>query len=393
MQEIEQKDSTRRIDTICFGGSDWWYHNRAHMDVQLMRRLAKRGTLLYVNSIIMASPKLKQGRKLITKVVRKAKSIFTGHQKTDEGFWVFSPFSLPLQHIDCARPLNERLIQLQVERVKRKIGITSPVIWAVCPAACNIAIRMKEGKLVYQRTDCFEEFPDVDTDKISGFDRKLKANADLTIFVNKSLYDKECGQCKNAIYLDHGVDFDRFAGAQTDDGIPDDIAQIPKPIAGYFGALDDHKLDKDFIGSVADMLPNVSFVFVGGKGADYSSLLAKGNVWMVGQKTYEQIPHYGKCFDVAIIPWRQNRWTAAANPIKLKEYLALGKPVVTTPAFTELQLYSDIVYQGTSAQDFAQGIQKALAEDSPQLAEERRKKVAHSSWDSKAETVLSQLFS
>ena len=73
----------------------------------------------------------------------------------------------------------------------RKIGITDPIVWVVCPAACDIAIRMKPMKMVYQRTDCFEEFPNVDTDKIGRFDKKLKANADLTIYVNKTLYDNE----------------------------------------------------------------------------------------------------------------------------------------------------------------------------------------------------------
>jgi glycosyltransferase involved in cell wall biosynthesis len=252
---------------------------------------------------------------------------------------------------------------------------------------------MKPMKMVYQRTDRFEEFPDVDTDKIGRFDRKLKSNADLTIYVNKTLYDNEKAQCKKALYLDHGVDFEIFAGAEQNPELPEDIAEIPRPIAGYFGAIDKHKLDKDFIGNVADMLPNMSFVFIGSASSDYSSLSARKNVWMLGQKTYDQIPHYGKCFDIAIIPWRKNRWTAAANPIKLKEYLALGKPVVTTPAFTEVQRYLDIIYQAESAQDFAENIKKALSEDSPERIEKRKKRVAHSSWDNKAETVLSQLFS
>lgn len=383
----------RRLNTICFGGGDWWYHNRAHMDIQLMRQFAKRGTAVYINSIVMQKPTLGQGTKLITKLIRKTKSIFAGLRETGEGFWIYSPFSMPVQHISWIRPLNEKIIQFQVMQLKRKIGIANPLIWVACPVACDIAIKMKGKKLVYQRTDRFEDFPNVDGEKVKMFDRKLKTNADLTVYVNRSLYDEESSQCKKAIYLDHGVDFKMFTSAEQNLDKPADIAQIQKPIVGYFGALDDHKFDAALIETVADMLPETSFVFIGSTSSHYSSLSAKNNIWMLGQKTYEQIPHYGKCFDVAVIPWRQNRWTRAANPIKLKEYLALGKPLVSTPSFTQLQEYLDIVYVAKTPKNFAQCIKKALAENSPARIAARKKKVEESSWDNKAQTLLDELFS
>jgi len=143
---------------------------------------------------------------------------------------------------------------------------------------------------------------------------------------------------------------------------------------------------------VADRLPDASFVFIGKPSVDCSVLSTRKNVWMLGQKTYEEIPHYGKCFDVAILPWRVNKWTEAANPIKLKEYLALGKPIVSTPAFTELQEYDDVVYEAETPEEFAECIEKAYSEDSPDLVGKRRAKVSRASWDSKAELVLGELF-
>ncbi len=83
---------------------------------------------------------------------------------------------------------------------------------------------------------------------------------------------------------------------------------------------------------------------------------------MLGKKPYEKIPHYGKCFDVAIMPWRQNRWIELCNPIKLKEYLALGKPVVST-SFPELQNYLDVTYTAKTPEEFVRCIKKALAEE------------------------------
>jgi glycosyltransferase involved in cell wall biosynthesis len=380
-----------RLDTICFGGGDWWYHNRAHMDIQLMRRFAEKGKLVYINSIVMQKPKLGSGSRLITKIVRKAKSVFVGLKKIEEGFWVYSPFSIPVQHINWARPLNEKIIQLQVMRLKRKLGINNPIIWVVCPVACDIALKVKGRKLVYQRTDRFEDFPNVDTKEIKMLDRKLKSNADLTIYVNNSLYKKESNQCRKAFYLDHGVDFEMFASAEQDSNKPVDIADIKKPIVGYFGALDGHKLDVGFMETVIDLLPEMSFVFVGETSLNHSRLLARKNLWMLGQKPYRQIPNYGKCFDVAIIPWRRNHWTEAANPIKVKEYLALGKPLVSTAAFTQLQKYLDVVYVADDPESFAECIKKALEENNPERIAARRKKVEKSSWDDKAQIVLDEL--
>jgi len=385
-------NSPKNIDVICFGGEDWWYHNRGHIDMQLMRRFAKSGTTLYVNSIVMQKPKLSEGRKFIKKLVRKIKSILTGLRKSDAGFWVYSSFTLPVQHLDWLRPINEVILRFQLRLVAKKLKMHNPIIWVACPVACDVALRMKNTKLVYQRTDCYEAYPNVDVKTVTRYDRKLKAEADMTIFVSLSLYDKEAVQCKNAVYLDHGVDYELFASEETNLVIPLDMANIKKPIVGYFGALDEHKFDVGLVEILADLLPDMSFVFVGKASVDCSALLSKKNVWMLGQKSYEQIPYYGKCFYIAIFPWKVNKWTEAANPIKLKEYLALGKPVVSTPAFAEMQQYVDVIYEATTPEEFADCIKKALAEDNPERVAARRSKVKDASWESKAEQVMNELF-
>lgn len=390
-QTVCENRTVRAIDVLCFGGEDWWYHNRGHIDMQLMRRFARLGTAVYVNSIVMQKPKLSQGRKFVQKAVRKAKSIFNGLQKTDADLWVYSPFSLPVHHISWAKGLNETMLGRQVRRVINKLGMNDMMVWVACPAACNTAIELGKSKLVYQRTDRYEEFPNVDKDVIMAYDRKLKTAADLTVFVSHVLYEQEKSQCRRAFFLDHGVDYDLFADAEQSDDKPRDIAGIPGPIVGFFGGIDDHTSDIPFVEKVVDLLPQMSFVFVGKASSGCSELASHKNVSMLGQKPYEQIPHYGKCFDVAIMPWRQNRWIQACNPIKLKEYLALGKPVVSTP-FTELQKYRDVVYQADTPEEFARCIEKALAEDGPERRAARKQEVETSTWDSKAQLVLHKLF-
>lgn len=388
-------ENQKHVDVICFGGEDWWYKNRGHIDMQLMRRFARMGTTIYVNSIVMQKPTLKKntggGKSFAHKLIRKTRSMLTGLKKSDAGFWVYSPFTLPVHHIAWARGVNEIVLRSQIGRIAKKLSLDNPVVWVACPVACDTALKIRKGLLVYQRTDRFEEYPNTDADIVRSYDQKLKTSADLTIFVNRMLYDEEADQCRKALYLDHGVDYELFSTAEQDPYEPEDMAGIPKPIVGFFGAIDDHTSDMALVKEVVDLLPDMSFVFVGNVSADISNLKNRSNVWFLGQKNYEQIPHYGKHFDVATMPWRQSCWIYACNPIKLKEYLALGKPIVSTP-FAELESYRDVVYEAKTAREFAECIKRALKEDSEERTTARKRRVEKASWDNKAQLVSEMLF-
>ncbi len=385
------KDNDKHADFVCFGGEDWWYHNHGHIDFQLMKRFAKDRTVLYVNSIVMQKIGILHRKNFKTKLLRKMKSILHGLKKTEAGFWVYSPISLPLHQYRWGRFLNEIIVRLQLKYVLARLDIHLPVVWVACPAACNIANKIKRNKLVYQRTDRFEEYPNTDAHSIQAYDRIMKSKADLTIFVNTELYNEESGQCKKAIYLDHGVDFDFFANAENSKFIPTDMKNYSRPVVGYFGAIDSHTFDSDFVCELADLLPEMTFILIGKSSLNSLKFNLKPNIRMLGQKAYEQIPYYGKCFDVAIMPWMKNRWIEACNPIKLKEYLALGKPIVSR-TFPELQKYNDVIFQTDNVRDFAKLIVEAMKHNNIGEVEARRNKVQQSTWENKAETVLVELF-
>jgi glycosyltransferase involved in cell wall biosynthesis len=383
------------LDVICFGGEDWWYHNRGHADMQLMRHFSRLGTTLYINSIVMQKPSLKKniggGKSFNQKLLRKARSILQGLCKSDAGFFVYSPFALPVHHLAWARPINEIILRRQVHRISQKLGLDNPLVWVACPVAADVAIKLRKGLLVYQRTDRYEEYPNVQSEVVKAYDRKLKALADLTVFANQMLFDEEAGQCKKALNIDHGVDYEFFSMAEQNPYKPEDIAKIPKPIVGYFGSIHGHTVDLDLVNALVKLLPEMSFVFVGNVSMDITELRARKNVWLLGQKPYEQIPHYGKCFDVSIMPWCRNRWIESCNPIKLKEYLALGKPVVSTP-FPELEQYLDRIHVATAPEEFAGCIRHALENDNDEQIAARRKMVETASWGSKVQMLVEELF-
>jgi glycosyltransferase involved in cell wall biosynthesis len=309
----------------------------------------------------------------------------------EDNLWVYSPVSLPLHHRDWSRALNGAALKAQVKCAQKLVRLKTPVIWVVCPAACDVALGLRRSKLVYLKTDAYELYPNVDREVVSDYDRRLKEDADLTLFVSRELYNQEAAECKRAFFLDHGVDYELFAAPATEGETAAEMNEVKRPIVGYFGSLDGHTVDYGLIDRLTDLLPDMSFVFIGKVYADRPAFADKPNVRMLGQKDYEQIPHYGRQFDVAIMPWNQTLWIQRCNPIKMKEYLALGKPVVSTP-FTELQNYHDVIYTALTPEDFAQRIKQALAEDSPERIAARRAKVAKSTWDDRAQTVLAQLY-
>jgi glycosyltransferase involved in cell wall biosynthesis len=384
----------KSLNFVCFGGEDWWYHNRGHIDMQLMRRFARSGTVLYVNSIVMQKPSLKKGtaggKSLWQKLHRKSKSILKGVKKVEDRFWVYSPFSLPLHHYKWGRVLNRLALDFQLSMIKRKLGLINPIIWVACPAACDVALGMKKEKLVYQRTDKYEEYPNIDSAIIKKYDQKLKSSADLTVYVNSNLFEEEKSQCRKAIYLDHGVDFELFGKDPEKDKAPADIRNIKRPIVGFFGGIDNHTLDLPFLEAVVQLLPEMSFVMIGNSSTDLSTITKHPNIRFLGQKQYEQIPAYGQCFDVCIMPWRQSKWIEACNPIKLKEYLALGKPVVSTP-FHELLKYADVTYKAETPEEFAEKIRQSLLENNTGRILARREKIRKATWNSKAQVILDTL--
>lgn len=256
-----------------------------------------------------------------------------------------------------------------------------------CPAAWGAALRLRRKAFVCQGTDRYEECPGVDGKTIRTFDRRLKAEADVTFYVSRGLYEQEHSECRNPCLLDHGVDYDVFAGAGNVRWVPHEMRSVRRPILGLFGGIDDHTSDLPLVTEAARQAGDLTFVFVGSASADVSALRALPNVRLLGQRPYEQMPHYGKCFDVAIMPWRQNQWVEACNPVKLKGYLALGKPVVSTP-FPGLAQYDGFVYRATDSAGLVAAIRQALAEDNEERRAARRERVKARTWDAKAEEAL-----
>lgn len=365
---------------VCFGGVDWWYHNRGHFDLQIMRELSRQVPVLYVNSIGMRFPNPREGATFWTRIRRKLRSIRRGVVTVRERFHVYSPFHVPGR---LTQGLSAPLLAAQTRRAARALGFRRPLLWISNPVAFEVAGRLGEVGLVYCRTDRYEAFPGVDPARIAGYDAALKRSADLSVFCATALLEAEKSGCRNAAFVDHGVDFDAFArGAEQAE--PADLRGVPRPRVGFVGSIDEHTFDPELFRRVVELLPDFHFLLVGGTTLPEGWLVAP-NVHFLGQKPYEQVAGYPGHCDVLVMPWNRSAWIQACNPIKLKEYLAAGRPVVTT-WFDELTRYPGCVHVATDAQAFAAAIRAAHA--APDAPERLRARVREETWSHQGERAL-----
>ncbi|RUP85396.1 glycosyltransferase, partial [Dermabacter sp. HSID17554] len=194
---------------------------------------------------------------------------------------------------------------------------------------------------------------------IQELERGLMGGADTVLYVSQALMDEERELTgERAHFLDHGVDVDHFRPRPVSEQ-PADLRRIPGPRIGFFGALDEFVVDFELLERVAAELPEASLVLIGDSGQPMDRFDKYPNVYWLGFRSYETIPAYGSGFDVALMPWQDTPWIHHSNPIKLKEYLALGLPVVSTE-FAELAKYAGRVRVAPGHARFVEAVRETL---------------------------------
>jgi GT2 family glycosyltransferase/glycosyltransferase involved in cell wall biosynthesis len=375
---------------VCFAAQDWWYHNTAHSDFQLMRSAAEHRKVLVVNSIGMRMPMPGRSTHTARRILRKLRSVAKFVRRPLPGlpgFHVMSPLPLPLYGSPVTRAINAAFVRAQVRLVCLLLGIRRPVVMVTIPTAWDVVRPMRRTALVYNRADRHSEFPEGDRATLEALEQQLLRHSDSVLYVSRSLMAEERPHTGGrAAFLDHGVDVDHFR-PRPDAELPADIRDIPGPRIGFFGALDDYVVDFDLLEHVAAELPEASLVLIGDSTYPMERFAGYANVHWLGRRPYEEIPAYGSAFDVAIMPWVDTPWIHRSNPIKLKEYLALGLPVVSTE-FDELDGYRDRVRTATDAVGFVTAIRESL-EFGPLLEPAKlRDSVLAYSWRSRADVLV-----
>lgn len=373
---------------LCFGGVDWWYHNRAHSDIQIMSQLSEKLPVLFINSLGMRTPRPRSSTQPWRRIFRKLRSISKGLRRIAPMMWVFSPLMLPPTSKRWVRKLNSRLIAVQIRLVSKIVGIHHWLTWVTVPTASDVLEALPDSVTFFNRSDAFSKFPEACEEFVKSCEEKLLNNSDLVLYVNRKLMVEDIGSQDRKYYLGHGVDYDRFFSTSGNrKSIHPELASLKHPIIGFFGAIDDYTVDLKLLKFAAKSLQEMSFVLIGLSTLDISDITSLPNVHYFGFRPYSEIPKFGASFDVGIMPWLKNEWIEYCNPIKLKEYLALGIPIVTTP-IPQADEYPGLLSIATTPQKFVEAIRISVTSDDEHSRLLRQKAVEKDSWRHKAAEVL-----
>jgi glycosyltransferase involved in cell wall biosynthesis len=364
---------------VCFAGEDWWYHH-PHEKAHIFKRLAKQNKILFVNSLTMGLPSA-SNPDFFLKIRRKAKSYLRWLRFVPEGFHVMTPIVLPFFGKRWARMLNLVLLYAQIKLAMMICGIRNPIVWVHIPSAADIAERLKSKLVIYHVTDKCDANEDsaLSPAIIRDFDRRMKKLADVVLYSGRKLYD-EAG-VPHRFLLTQGVDFDHFA-TEADSPAPD-IADIPRPILGYFGGID-YVMDFALMEEVVRRRPDWHWAMIGLK--SNLTQLSAPNLHFLGSKPYSDLPKYIKRFDVCILPWGQDHpFTRYGSAMKIRDYLATGKPIVMSPLY-EYRDFPGIRFFH-NADEFIAAVEDALANDTSADRLLRQSTVRDGTWDMKTQKV------
>jgi glycosyltransferase involved in cell wall biosynthesis len=318
-------DQLRGRDILCFS-HDWT--GAALSKTHLMRLLSQRNRVLWVNSIGYRTPTATPAD--FGRIFKKLSAATQPIEEVEPNIFVLNPLVLPAYGA-VGSDLNRRLLGGQIRRAMGKLGFTRPINFTFNPAAATVAGTLGEEKLIYYCVDEYSAFAGVNEQNLLRLESQLLQKADLVVVSSQRLYEAKSPSNPNTILVRHGVDYDHFRKALDEQTpIPVEIAILSRPVIGYFGLISADWVDINLLVHLAKSIPEASLVMLGKVAMDISPLQGLSNVHILGHKPYETLPNYCKGFDAAIIPFPINRATLNANPLKLREYLAAGLPVVST---------------------------------------------------------------
>ena len=362
-------------DLIVFG-EDWGRHPSSTQ--HLVRYLAQSRKIIYVNSIGLRRPRF--DRKDLARIVAKLRAVWSNRGTSDtkpglatetvpDNVTILAPLAVPWPGNRVAGWLNRQILGRTIRRAMQRRGIRRPVLWASLPTAVDFAGALDERAVVYYCGDDFGALDGVDHAPVLRLERRLVALSRLIFAVSPMLYARF--PADKTKLLTHGVDLDLFT-------TPTQRARdLPTgKTAGYYGNLCE-RVDQDLLVTLARSLPDWTIVLIGNERVAVDRLRREPNIRLLGPRTHADLPAYVQHWGVSLLPFLNTAMVRASNPLKLREYLAAGQPVVSTP-MPALEPYLDLISVAAGGVDFAAAVAKAGAARSG--AEARRERVGAESW-------------
>jgi glycosyltransferase involved in cell wall biosynthesis len=255
------------------------------------------------------------------------------------------------------------------------------------PHPAFLANAFDETAVVYYCIDDYAALPDVDARAVAEMDAHLTSRADQVFVASSRMLEAKRPLQPATMLAPHGVDVALFRTA-ADPQLPIAPAaqRLKGPVVGFYGLIEEW-IDLDLIADLAERRPHWTFLMIGRLAVEPGRLRHRLNVVFVGPQPYRSLPTWAKAFDVAIIPYRMTRQVVNAAPLKLREYLATGKPIVAVPA-PEIERFGDLVRIARGPDEFVGAIEDALVSDTEAERARRMAATATMTWDARIGEVV-----
>ncbi len=380
-------------DLIVFG-EDWG--GLPSSTQHLITHLAKQRKIVWVNSIGLRRPTfgwhdikralnklsggtLSGGTSSRNRLTRSDTIHTKSKALPGDNFYIVYPLTLPAPRSRSARWLAARLLISQIMPVVKMAKLQSPVLWTSLPTAVDVAGKLGESALVYYCGDDFSALAGVDHDTVTEREKELSEKADLILTASEKLAEKFPPE--RTCLLPHGVDYSLFSKpAPRASDLPDD----GRPIAGFYGSISAW-LDIEMLRATIQQMPDWHFIFIGKPVVDVSALASFSNVQLLGERPHEQLPGYSQHWTASLLPFVDNAQIQACNPLKLSEYLAAGRPIIST-SFPAMQTFRSLVQVANSSDAMVEALKASQHINSlPAFSGALRNTVAKNSWAARAQ--------
>ncbi len=362
-------------DLLVFS-DDWDRHPSSAQ--HLVARLARRHRVLWVNTLGLRAAKA--DRFTAGRAAEKLRQWTHPLRQVGERFFVYSPIMLPLAGGVGGR-CNSRLATLGIRRAMDRAHLRRPVMLTSVPTAADYLDGLDTRALVYYITDDYRHWPGANAAHIAAQDDLLTRRADLLLPCSDALAVGRPARTPTEL-LPHAVDVDHFARVDEPLPAPAELTGIGHPRLCFFGLIYE-KVDVELLTRLAKGEPDKELVLIGPVKTDISALSALPNVHVLGPRPYAELPRYLKCVDVLLLPYVLDEQIRRSAPLKIRECLAVGKPIVAVDV-PDLRRYAGLIRLAGDTGSFLAACRGACR-DRDTRPEPMRAAVAADTWTARAE--------
>jgi glycosyltransferase involved in cell wall biosynthesis len=385
----------RKYNIICFGYDPWshmWKRNQTMMFY--LSKLSWIKKVIFINSPVWLSALIQQPKKELSHI-----SMFQWKKiiplKVENNVTVFTPLYLPLTgKINVLSKTNKVIWRLIISFLNRNDNYILLINNPEFDRKIICLLKKRAALTIFDWSDDFAEFSNHIEEK-----QKTKLicdwyvkDSDVIFAVNDNLRNRALKLNNNVYTILNATNFDNLnkaSLAQTE--IPMALSNLQKPVIGYMGWINRIRLDMEIIEYIITQRPNWTFLFIGPKSQEHplsKKIVSSLNVLVLPPVDYFELPRYLKLFDVCILPNKINEHTKGNNPIKIYDYLATGKPIVTT-ATAGTEGFKDILNIAENKEEFLSMIEKAInGKDDRTMNEKRLARAKEHSWENRMKEVI-----